>query len=169
MVAAVGSYLDARSRAGAWEVRIDDFDWPRVVPGAADAILQCLQAFGMHWDGEPVFQSRRADAYHAALHRLRQHELIYACSCSRRDIEEAGNAGIEGPVYPGTCREGLAGDRPARALRVRTGNARIAFLDRLQGPVEQALAQEIGDFVLYRADRVYSYHLACAVDDAPHA
>ncbi len=166
MVAAVGSYLDARSYAGMWEIRIDDFDWPRVVPGAADAILRCLQAFGMHWDGEPVFQSRRAGAYHAALHRLRQRELLYPCACSRRDIGEAGNSGIEGPVYPGTCREALAGDRPARALRVRTGEARVAFLDRLQGPVEQELTQGVGDFVLYRSDRIYSYHLACAVDDA---
>jgi glutamyl-Q tRNA(Asp) synthetase len=120
----------------------------------------------MHWDGEPVFQSLRGEAYHAALHRLRQRELIYACACSRRDIEEAGNAGIEGSVYPGTCREVLTGDRPARALRVRTGDARIVFVDRLQGQVEQALGKEIGDFVLYRADRIYSYHLACAVDDA---
>jgi glutamyl-Q tRNA(Asp) synthetase len=166
MVAAVGSYLDARSHAGMWEVRIDDFDWPRVVPGASAAILQCLQAFGMHWDGEPVFQSRRADAYHAALHHLSQRNLLYTCACSRRDVEEAGLAGIEGSIYPGTCREGLAGDRPARALRVRTGNARIAFLDRLQGLVQQSLEQEVGDFVLYRADRIYSYHLACAVDDA---
>ena len=108
MVAAVGSFLDARSRGGTWLVRIDDLDPPRTVPGAAGAILRCLDAFGMHWDGEVVYQSTRSDAYHAALHQLRQSGRTYPCACSRKEISDAGLAGVEGAVYPGTCRNGLA-------------------------------------------------------------
>ncbi len=166
MVAAVGSFLDARSRAGTWLVRVDDLDPPRTVPGAAGAILRCLDAFGMHWDGTVVYQSMRNDAYHAALHQLRQSGLTYPCACSRKEISDAGLAGVEGAVYPGICRKGLAAGREARALRVRTDGAVVEFDDGLQGHVRQALQAEIGDFVVYRADHVFAYHLACAVDDA---
>jgi glutamyl-Q tRNA(Asp) synthetase len=166
MVAAVGSFLDARSRGGAWLVRIDDLDPPRTVPGANDAIQRCLDAFGMHWDGTVVYQSLRNDAYHAALHQLRQSGRTYPCACSRKEISDAGLAGVEGAVYPGTCRQGLAAQREARALRVRTDGAAVEFDDGLQGHVRQALQAEIGDFVVYRADHVFAYHLACAVDDA---
>ena len=166
MVAAVGSFLDARSRGGQWLVRIDDLDPPRAVPGAADEILRCLDAFGMHWNGPVVYQGIRGDAYHAALHWLSRSGLTYPCACSRREIADAGIAGVEGVAYPGTCRNGLAAGREARALRVRTDSAEIGFDDALQGHVRQALQAEIGDFVVYRADRVFAYHLACAVDDA---
>lgn len=166
MVAAVGSFLDARSRGGTWLVRIDDLDPPRTVPGAADAILRCLDAFGMHWDGTVVYQSMRSDACHAALHQLRQSGRTYPCACSRKEISDAGLAGVEGAVYPGTCRKGPAAGREARALRVRTDGAVVEFDDGLQGHVRQALQAEIGDFVVYRADHVFAYHLACAVDDA---
>jgi len=166
MVAAVGSFLDARSRGGFWLVRIDDLDPPRTVPGAADAILRCLDAFGMHWDGTVVYQSMRNDAYHAALHQLRPSGRTYPCACSRKEISDAGPAGVEGTVYPGTCREGFAAGREARALRVRTDGAVVEFDDGLQGHVRQDLQSEIGDFVIYRADHVFAYHLACAVDDA---
>jgi len=166
MVAAVGSFLDARSRGGTWLVRIDDLDPPRTVPGAAESILSCLDAFGMHWDGEVVYQSTRSDAYHAALHQLRRSGRTYPCACSRKEISDAGLAGVEGAVYPGTCRNGLAAGREARASRVRTGGAVVEFHDGLQGHVRQALQEEIGDFVVYRADHVFAYHLACAVDDA---
>jgi glutamyl-Q tRNA(Asp) synthetase len=166
MVAAVGSYLDAKAHAGTWDVRIDDLDPPRTVPGAAESILRCLEAFGMHPDRDSVFQSRRGDAYHAALHRLRSRGLAYPCGCTRREISEAGIAGIEGDVYPGTCRQGLPPGREAHAWRMRTEGARIEFTDILQGAVCQQIDTDIGDFVLYRAGHVFAYHLACAVDDA---
>ena len=166
MVAAVGSFLDPRSRGGTWLVRIDDLDPPRAVPGANDAILRCLDAFGMHWDGTVAYQSVRNDAYHAALHQLRQSGRTYPCACSRKEISDSGLAGAEGAVYPGTCRQGLAAWREARALRLRTDGAAVEFEDGLQGHVRQALQAEIGDFVVYRADHVFAYHLACAVDDA---
>ena len=162
MVAAVGSFLDARSHGGTWALRIDDVDTPRVARGAVDSILRCLEKFQMQWDGEIVYQSARSDSYQAALQRLRSRGLVYACGCSRKEI---GDAATEGAAYPGTCRNGLAPGRQARAWRVRTDHTAISFEDLLQGPVNQDLAREIGDFVLYRADGVFAYHLACAVDD----
>ena len=162
MVAAVGSYLDARSHGGSWALRIDDLDPPRVAPGSIDSILRCLEKFRMDWDGEVVFQSTRTEAYRAALDRLRARGLVYACACSRKEI---GDAAPDGPAYPGTCRKGLPPGREARAWRVRTGESAIEFVDLLQGRVRQDLEREIGDFVLFRADQVFAYHLACAVDD----
>lgn len=162
MVAAVGSYLDAKSRGGMWALRIDDLDRPRVVPESVDSILRCLETFQMEWDGEIVFQSTRTGAYQAALDHLRRRGVVYACACSRKEI---GDAGVGGPVYPGTCREGLPPGRETRAWRVRTGNTAIEFTDLLQGRVRQNLDREIGDFVLFRADQVFAYHLACVVDD----
>jgi glutamyl-Q tRNA(Asp) synthetase len=162
MVAAVGSYLDAKSHGGTWALRIDDLDPPRVAPGSVDAILRCLEHFQMHWDGEILFQSTRTDAYRSALDQLRARGLVYPCACSRKEIGDAGTGGL---VYPGTCRSGLAPGREARAWRVRTETACIEFVDLLQGRVGQDIEREIGDFVLFRADRVFAYHLACAIDD----
>ena len=166
MVAAVGSYLDAKARAGQWLLRIDDLDPPRVAPGATDEILRCLEAFGLHWDGEAMFQDRRAEAYRHAIEQLRADGQVFECGCSRKEIDEAGVPGSEGPIYPGTCRDGMAAGRPLRSLRVRVGHAFIEFDDALQGRVHQDLGAEAGDFVLWRPDGVYAYHLACAVDDA---
>lgn len=166
LVAAVGSCLDARSRGGAWLVRIDDLDPPRIMPGAARHILHTLRAFGFDWDAPVVYQSTRAVAYHAALHRLRAGGWIYPCACSRREIADSAWQGIEGPVYAGTCRGGLRDARCARALRVRTHSEAIAFTDAVQGEIAQSLEHEIGDFVVYRADRVFAYQLAVVVDDA---
>lgn len=166
LVAAMGSYLEAKSRGGEWRVRIEDLDPPRVVPGAADDILRTLETCGMRWDGAVVYQSACSDAYHAALHELRQRGVLYPCACSRREIADSGIAGIEGYVYPGTCRLGLPAGKAARALRVDTRGADIEFDDALQGRIAQNVETEIGDFVLYRFDRVFAYQLAVVVDDA---
>jgi glutamyl-Q tRNA(Asp) synthetase len=165
MVAAIGSYLDAKSQGGTWALRIDDLDPPRVAPGSVDSILRCLEKFHMAWDGEVVFQSARGDAYRAALDRLRALGLVYPCTCSRKEIGDAGLEGVDGPVYPGTCRNGVLPGRKVPAWRVRTTATPVEFVDLLQGRVSQDLEHEIGDFVLLRADNVYAYHLACAVDD----
>jgi glutamyl-Q tRNA(Asp) synthetase len=165
LVAALGSYLEARTRGGEWLVRIEDLDRARVVTGASDSILRTLVACGMHWDRNVVYQSRRADAYHASLHRLHARGLVYACACSRREIADSALAGIEGPVYPGTCRAGIGAGKTGRALRLRTTAQSIDFIDQVQGPVAQRLQTEIGDFVLRRADGQYAYQLAVAVDD----
>ncbi len=166
MVAAVGSYLDAKSQGGSWALRIDNLDSPRVAPGAVDSILRCLDQFQMAWDGAVVFQNTRLGAYRAALDQLRADELVYACACSRKEIGDAGIDGADGPVYPGTCRDGLPPGREARAWRVRTKDKAIEFVDLLQGRVCQDLEHEVGDFVVFRADQIFAYHLACAVDDS---
>lgn len=166
LVAALGSYLEARSRGGEWLVRVEDLDGPRVMPGATDEILHTLEACGLHWDGAIVYQSTRAEAYHAALHELKQRGLLYPCACSRREIADSAAAGIEGHVYPGTCRAGLPRGRRARALRVETRGAYVSFNDAVQGVLAQQLDREIGDFVLYRADGVFAYQLAVVIDDA---
>lgn len=166
LIAAVGSFLEARTRGGEWLVRIEDLDTPRNVPGAADDILRCLSAFGMAWAGPVLYQSTRADAYEAALEQLRQADATYACGCTRREIAEIAVQGIDGPVYPGTCRDGLPPGRSPRATRVRTQGAPIAFDDRVQGRIAQDVAREVGDFVVARADGLIAYQLAVVVDDA---
>src|SRR5262245_22701117 len=88
LVAAAGSFLEARTRGGDWLVRMEDLDPPRVMPGAADGILRALDACGMEWDGPVVRQSTRNDAYHAELHRLREAGRVYPCACSRREIAD---------------------------------------------------------------------------------
>src|SRR5512134_708757 len=103
MVAAVGSFLEARNRCGEWLVRMEDLDPPREAPGAADDILHALEAFGMYWDGEVVYQSRRHALYEEALEKLRAQDALYACACSRREIADSSVSGVDGPVYPGTC------------------------------------------------------------------
>jgi glutamyl-queuosine tRNA(Asp) synthetase len=166
LVAAVGSFLEARTRGGDWLVRMEDLDPPRVAPGAAVDILRALQACGLEWDGSVARQSERSDAYHGALHRLRQGGRVYPCVCSRREIADSAVAGSEGPVYPGTCRAGLAAGKTARALRLSTQGVTIEFDDAVQGRVAHDLERDSGDFVLYRADEVYAYQLAVVVDDA---
>ena len=168
LVAALASWLDARAAGGRWLVRTEDLDLPRVQPGAADAILGTLQALGLRWDGEVVFQSSRRARYAAALERLAAH--TYPCGCTRKEIADSalGLAADGAQIYPGSCRGGLAQGKAARALRVRTPPGATAFGDRVQGAQRQSLQHEVGDFVLYRADGQFAYQLAVVVDDADH-
>ncbi len=168
LVAALGSYLDARSNGGEWLVRIEDVDGPRTVPGAADGILRTLEGFGFEWDGEVVVQSHRLDLYHTALVRLQADGDVYPCACSRCEIAASTNRmSVDGGlVYPGTCRAGLAEGKAARAWRLRVPDREIRFIDRVQGEARQNLEHEVGDVVLLRADGQYAYQLAVVVDDA---
>ncbi|MDR0440209.1 MAG: tRNA glutamyl-Q(34) synthetase GluQRS [Candidatus Accumulibacter sp.] len=168
LVAAAGSYLDARASGGEWLVRIEDIDAPRTMPGAADDILRTLEGFGFEWDGEVVFQSRRLDLYHAALVSLQLAGLTYPCACSRGEIASAATRrSVDGGfVYPGTCRAGLGDGAAARAWRLRVPDREFVFADRIQGEARQNLAHEVGDFILLRADGQYAYQLAVVVDDA---
>lgn len=165
LLAATGSYLDASAHGGLWRVRMEDLDPPREMPGAASDILNTLEACGFEWDGPVLYQSTRHAAYEAALEQLQHSGRLYPCACTRREIADSALQGIEGPVYPGTCRDGLHG-RAARAWRVRTDNREIVFDDALQGRQCQVLARDTGDFVLKRADGLYAYQLAVVVDDA---
>ena len=152
LVAAVGSYLEAKSRGGQWLLRMEDLDPPREQPGAADAILRTLEACGMGWDGDIMYQSRREEAYRAALARLQQQGLVYPCACTRREIADSGLSNDGALLYPGTCSNGLVPGKTPRAFRVRANHEPIEFEDALQGKLSQDLAAEVGDFVLRRAD-----------------
>ncbi|MEN6584855.1 MAG: tRNA glutamyl-Q(34) synthetase GluQRS [Sulfuricella sp.] len=166
LVAAVGSFLDAKSRHGEWLVRIEDLDPPRIMAGAADAILRTLEALDLHWDGAVMYQSRRGDAYREALDQLQRQGALYPCNCSRREIADSTLSSYSSLVYPGYCRNGMRPGRTKHALRVRTDDVPIQFHDRLLGHRSQRLAAETGDFVLRRADGLYAYQLAVVVDDA---
>ncbi len=168
LVAAVGSYLDARAQRGEWLLRIEDVDQARTVPGAADAILYTLEAFGFTWDGPVLRQSRRQEFYRAALERLERAGEVFPCACSRREIADAAQrVSVDGGLlYPGSCRTGLAKGKTARACRLRVPDQEVFFADRIQGKLSQNLAREVGDFVLLRADGSFAYQLAVVLDDA---
>ena len=164
LVAALASWLDARRAGGQWLLRIEDLDLPRVVAGAADAILRQLEALGLEWDGPVVTQGRRLDRYRHALRKLEPQS--YACSCSRKELEDSALAIDGSRIYPGTCRSGLAPGKSPRSVRLRTLPDPIRFRDRVQDEIAQSIQAEVGDFLLLRADGVYAYQLAVVVDDA---
>lgn len=175
LVAALGSYLDAQHHHGTWLVRMEDIDTPRCTPEAADDILRTLEAYGLLWDGEVIYQSRRSPAYEDALQQLKNIGAVYPCCCTRKEIADSALHGIDGLVYPGTCRNGIPAGRGARAWRVRTNihpslfslpSSHIIFDDALQGHIAQNLERDIGDFVVKRADGLFAYQLAVVVDDA---
>jgi glutamyl-Q tRNA(Asp) synthetase len=160
LVAATGSFLQARSHQGKWLVRIEDIDPPREVAGASTEILRTLENFGLEWDGPVRYQSTRSRAYDDAIESLRGAGALYACGCSRKEIAATG-----GPIYPGTCRGRPLPSSP-HALRVNTCDAVVEFEDAIQGTIRQELGNEVGDFVVRRADGLYAYQLAVVVDDA---
>lgn len=165
LVAALGSFLEARQRGGQWLVRMEDVDVPRCKPEHADAILHLLDACGFAWDGPVVVQSTRSARYAEVLEQLKSHGQVYPCGCTRAELADAP-LGIDGAaVYPGTCRNGLPSGKRARAWRLRVAGTR-EFDDLVQGPQRQDLPREVGDCVLLRADGYFAYQLAVVVDDA---
>ncbi|MCF7995998.1 MAG: tRNA glutamyl-Q(34) synthetase GluQRS [Chromatiaceae bacterium] len=169
LLAAVGSFADARANAGVWLVRIEDLDRNRSVAGADAHILSTLEAFGLWWDEQVVYQSQRSSHYEAALERLRRDGLSYPCACTRREIAAHGIQGPEGPIYTGHCRNGLPQGRVARSERLRIDGDQLSLTDAVQGPITQQLMTEVGDIVLRRADGFYAYQLAVVVDDGDQA
>jgi len=176
LVAALASWLDARALSGDWLVRMEDVDTPRCIPGAAPTILEQLARCGMVPDGPVLWQSQRETAYQAALDHLIAQGWAYPCSCSRKDIEAAQTQAVarhHAAVYPGTCRHGLNG-QPARAWRLNVQAVQqalglppvTAWTDRRLGKQQQNVSEEVGDFVLRRADGLWAYQLAVVVDDA---
>jgi glutamyl-Q tRNA(Asp) synthetase len=159
LVAALASYLDARSVGGRWLMRMEDLDPPREEPGAQAAILKALESYGFEWDGEMVRQSDRHDAYAEVLNRLFNHGLAYACTCSRKTL-----APYHG-IYPGLCRN-AGHDTKDAAIRLRVPELEYHFIDRVQGEYRQHLGRDVGDFVIRRRDGLYAYQLAVVLDDA---
>jgi glutamyl-Q tRNA(Asp) synthetase len=166
LVAATGSFLEARTRGGVWLLRMEDVDALRCSAAAADQILRTLEACGLVWDEEVVWQSRRTGAYSDALEWLKAQGRVFPCACTRKELSDSASAPDGAAIYPGTCRQGLPAGRPARAWRLRVGDACIGFDDAIQGRIDSDLAAEAGDFILLRADGLFAYQLAVVVDDA---
>lgn len=158
LLAAAGSFLQARANEGAWLIRIEDIDPPREVPGAAKSQLETLARFGLVSDEPVVYQSNSSAPHAAALERLRASELAFDCACSRRDLPSSG-------IYPGTCRNGIPPGKTARSVRFRVPGAPVELVDRVFGPLSYPLPKICGDFVVRRADGLFAYQLAVVVDD----
>jgi glutamyl-Q tRNA(Asp) synthetase len=170
LVAAVGSFLEARSRGGEWLVRIEDLDPPRERPGAAEDILATLERCGLHWDGPVVRQSTRTDAYEAALARLAEAGRLRRCFCSRAQLaalpENRAREPGEELYHPPECLPVGADAGPLPAWRFRAPDCDVEFVDRVQGPQRANVARTVGDYVLRRRDGLFAYQLAVVVDDA---
>jgi len=158
LVAALASYLDARANKGHWLLRIEDLDPPRSDSGSIDAIFSCLDTFGLHWDGTPMFQSKRQPAYHEVLEQLRQQGRIYACSCSRAQFQAD-------PLYSCQCLTQPPSLKDV-AMRIVLPQTSITLDDVIIGPQTQHLSTDVGDFVVQRKDQLFSYQLAVVADDA---
>lgn len=167
LVAAVASFCDARANHGKWLLRMEDVDQSRSVKGAANSIIQTLEEFGFEWDTEIIYQSQRREQYEAHLEKLKLKNLVYACTCSRKEINLTNpKMGIEGAIYPKTCLNNPIKQNKQAAWRIHTPNEMITFKDEVQGLIEQNISQEIGDFILLRADKLFAYQLAVVTDDA---
>jgi glutamyl-Q tRNA(Asp) synthetase len=165
LVAALASYLDARSSGGRWLLRIDDLDEPRVRPGCDTLIVRQLTNLGLSWDGEIRYQSQHLPEYQRALNLLRETGRLFACDCSRRALRAAapaGNAEDAESVCVGGCRGRIVAE-PA-ALRVDLGADGADFEDRWQGRIAAGAAPP-RDLVVKRRDGIFAYHLAVVVDD----
>lgn len=159
LMAALASYLDARAAGGRWLLRMEDLDPPREMPGAQEAIVRALEAYGFEWDGPMARQSERLDTYNAAIDKLWADGHVYACTCSRKQLEPFAG------LYPGFCRE-AGRDVHDAAIRLRVPDRVYAFTDRVQGEFSQPLGREVGDFVIRRRDGLIAYQLAVVLDDA---
>jgi glutamyl-Q tRNA(Asp) synthetase len=180
LVAALGSWLDARKNGGKWLLRIEDLDAPRCIPEATEQIQAQLLACGLSWDEKVIHQSQRQEAYQTALERLNELQCLYSCTCSRQTIANTlAKLGIQTPrnqemVYPSTCRPATLISNPTKSFREFQGawrlglpqNCHIEFKDLALGSQSQNLNTEAGDFVLRRSDGVFTYQLAVVVDDA---
>jgi glutamyl-Q tRNA(Asp) synthetase len=160
LVAALGSWLCARHAGGQWLLRMEDIDPPREVAGSATSILAALPAFGLVADAPALFQSQRIAAYEAAFAQLQATDHVFPCWCSRSDMAASGDMHRDG-----RCVTAIATDRPP-AWRLRVPDIEVTFDDALQGPQRQNLRESAGDFVIRRVEGLYSYQLACVVDDA---
>ncbi|RZF94787.1 tRNA glutamyl-Q(34) synthetase GluQRS [Pseudoalteromonas sp. N1230-9] len=158
LIAAVGSFLDAKVNQGKWLVRIEDIDTTRVVPGASDDILRTLEAYGLHWDERVIYQTNRLQEYQSVLEQLIAQGLVYACHCTRKQVKAMGG------IYQGQCK--LKGHSFVNsALRLSQQFATSHYSDLIQGKVEvdQALAKE--DYLIKRSDGLFAYQLVVVVDD----
>lgn len=158
LIAALASFVHAKSQQGSWLIRIEDIDPPREQAGASACILSTLDAFGLHWDESVLYQSQQSTLYSEVLQYLADEGLSYACQCSRAQVKAIGG------VYQGQCQP-LNLSSENNAVRLVNVAAINHFQDLIQGPVQcnKRLAQE--DFIIRRKDGLFAYQLAVVVDD----
>ncbi len=166
LIAALGSFVDARAAGGRWLVRIDDLDPPRTQAGASASILHTLEQHGLWWDEQPLYQSTRREAYAEALRQLERDGALYRCTCSRRDLVRAARRGPLGRIYPGTCRAREVAADAVAATRLRMPPGELRIHDHSHGPITLDADRDVGDVVVLRRDRIPAYHLATTLDDA---
>jgi len=160
LVAALGSYLDARHHHGQWLVRIEDIDPPREVAGASASILHTLEAFGLCWDESVVYQSQRHDFYHAQLDKLSQQGYCYGCDCTRKVIKQ------DGGLYLGHCLAKSSDQLTTpHSLRFVNEQGIAHFNDRLLGSTHVSDDFATEDFILKRKDGLFAYQLVVVLDD----
>jgi len=164
LVTALASYLAARHAGGVWLLRIDDIDGPRCRSEHADTILRQLDAHGLHWDEAVRYQSQHEHDYQSAFEQLSEQGLCYRCVCTRARLAETSQPGVDGPVYPGSCRD-AGHQRTDAAWRLRLPCGAILLDDQIHGRIERDLVRDIGDFVIRRADGRIGYQLASVVDE----
>lgn len=162
MLAALASFLDCRAHNSRWLLRIEDLDPPREPPGAAEQIIHCLDAYGLHWDGEIIRQSQRLPIYRDIVQQLVDDGLAYRCQCSRSELKQR-QALLR---YDGYCRQHPPAASATCAIRVCYPTQTLSFVDRIQGPRHYPEAQSGGDFILFRRDGYFAYQLAVVIDDA---
>lgn len=159
LVAALGSYLRARSKSGKWLVRIEDIDPPREISGSSDDILKTLAAYGLNWDNDVIYQSERLDDYQAQIDTLLKQDNAYYCQCSRKQIKTMGG------TYDGRCGC-LDSPLTQGAIRIRNHAAVDHFNDQQMGLVTVDKTFGAEDFIIKRSDGLYAYQLAVVMDDA---
>ena len=166
LVAAMGSYLQAKYHNGEWLIRIDDIDPPREQKDAASKILKTLESFGFEWDSDVLYQSSRSKRYQEAVDDLVDQQLAYHCNCSRTSILKRSAQSGNKIIYPGYCRDKSLTQTAKTSIRLRSNSNLIQFTDLIQGEQNYNIEDSIGDFIIQRRDRLYSYHLASGIDDA---
>ena len=169
LVTALASYLDAKHHNGKWLVRMEDIDEPRCITGTDTAILHSLEAHGLQWDGEVMYQSKQHCRYQEVVDALLHHEQAYYCSCTRKMIKTMGG------TYNGHCRDkGLTPSNGQLAIRLKLDTPLAPFTDLIMGEVcvpHQKLTghtvekQKVDDITIKRRDQLFSYNLVVALDD----
>jgi len=166
------------ARQNGWRIvlRVEDLDGPRIKSGADQLAIEDLLWLGIDWDEGPIYQTARSKKYEAAIKFLLDSNLAYACTCSRKEVEQAASAphAEDGLIiYPGTCRGRFASVEEARretgkppAIRFAAPPGVVSFEDHFAGPQQFDVARQLGDFVIAKADGTAAYQLAVVVDDA---
>jgi len=171
----------AQAAKGVLVLRNEDLDRARCKPEFVAAMLEDLRWFGFEWQEGPDIggpfapynQSERYAIYREVLAKLERGGFVYRCVCSRKDLQAAARAphaeDDEEPIYPGTCRElnpeHIANRKFCWRFRVPDGETN-SFVDGHFGPQQFIAGKDFGDFVVWRADDVPAYQLACVADDA---